>query len=97
MSFEVIWQRIMAFSGSVFHTEAQDSEFFYRTSLNQLIVGKNSNPTIAKEDIKSIFNSLRQTPELRPSDINQTVTGASYILAILRDQRIGASIIEFER
>jgi hypothetical protein len=83
--FERVWRAICLH---------QTETFFTKTALpfSYLVEGEVIRPcrgyfTITKEHVRYAFD---QGPEARPSDLKARVPGASYVHALLHDERIGA-------
>ncbi len=84
--FETVWSKIVALRGTEFHTGTRRLPFTYD------VVGDVLRPTGKNRNIpKSNFESVYQMPRIpRAGEINQTIQGASYVLAILADPRVRA-------
>ena len=81
-TFEVVWARIQAHQGEVFH-QVRGGEFTYAVSGNAV------HPDRTTRDLhKSQFEkALERVPVAGPGDL-QDLQGPSYLYAILTDPRI---------
>lgn len=81
--FEDCWLKILQNEGEIFNTKT-DMKFTYRI-IDDKVKPNRTNWFIPKEHIRTVY---KQWPIYRLSQINNKVSGASYIWGILNDSRI---------
>lgn len=81
-NIEVVWQRIRAHEGEVFH-QVRGGEFRYRVVGNQLV------PDRTRQQIpRSHFERALELAPLPSTTAVQRLRGPSYLFAVLMDDRI---------
>jgi len=83
LPFEVVWQKVAGLEGAVF-AGPRGTEFSYRFEKTYLVVSAGQQ-SIARTYFEKVYRRWRQSAvEGQPS-----LPGQSYILAILKDDRLG--------
>jgi len=86
MTSTAIWQRIQERAGEEFRTVTGLS-FTYEVNGGHVKTSR-TNWNIARSDFEKVVDRM---PVESVTDVSNLVRGSSYILAILRDPRIGAN------
>lgn len=84
MSFDVVWSRIQAHQGEVFH-QVRGGEFSYSMS-GQVVRPDRTNRLLPRSQFEKAFERF---PVIGPGDL-RNLQGPSYLYAILTDPRIAA-------
>lgn len=83
--WSTIWENIVAMAGQVFHTKGEEP-FTYHIEGNRMHVSRTDYPISGPRNIRK---ALELWPVSGPSKLS-SVRGASYVWALLNDQRIVA-------
>jgi len=84
IQFELVWNNIVKHQGEVFRTTDRNLEFTYEIVGDNFICSR-TNWNITKNDFKKAYDLW---PVNAVKEIKNIVMGPSYVLAVLKDQRI---------